>query len=218
MITRMFLALNTDDIRYFKIMCKLQNKIYIQLEKKILTTKTEIGKTCYLKLTNSKKSSERGLKEVWTHLSKDMEHSDREFLIERLEEVNKTPWRLMNDLSNGKMHMIGAMGTDHPFKYYIGSGYVLKYNREDSECFYHSIPPLRPVIKENLKSVNPTEIYLKLNTKCQIYFDNLIEQLKIKDEELDKKAKQVHDFIEFLNLTPNQVNYVLGTYLRDFKG
>ena len=69
----------------------------------------------------------------------------------------------------------------------------------------------------NLKSVNPTEICLQLSKECQTYFNNLIEQLKIKDAELDKKAQQVHDFIQFLNLTPNQVNYVLGTYLRDFK-
>ena len=203
MITRCFLAHKLDYIKFYKLMCDLQNKIYIQLEKKILTTKTEIGKTCYLKLTNSKKASERGLKEVWTHLSK----------------VAKTPWRLVNDLSNGKITMIGSHGSDHPYKYYSGAGYVLKYSRDDSECFYHPLQDYNdnkiPVFKENIKNIDIDTIYLKLNTKCQIYFDNTIEQLKIEDAELDKKAQQVQEFIEFLNLTPKQINYVLGTFLRN---
>tara|TARA_Y100000361_G_scaffold26094_1_gene21122 strand:+ start:912 stop:1556 length:645 start_codon:yes stop_codon:yes gene_type:complete len=213
----MFLAQDLEDIKFYRLMCELQDKIYIQLEKNILTTKTEIGKTCYLRFNDSKKSSERGLKEVWTHLGNAMNRDDCEFLVSKLEDRHKTPWRLMNDLSNGKMQMIGAIGTDHPFQYYKGAGYILKYNRGDDNCFYHHLSNDPPVIKENLKSVNPTEICLQLSKECQTYFNNLIEQLKIKDAELDKKAQQVHDFIQFLNLTPNQVNYVLGTYLRDFK-
>ncbi len=214
MITRTYLAKDLVDIRFYTILCNLQNHICRDINNGVLINKTPEGKKMYVKLATSKKKASKGVQEVFDYLLKFTKPDDIKFLTDRLQYLDISNVRLIEDLVSNKLLMIGSINSPSPYKYYAGAGYTYSHIKGDHNL-YHSITKSPPYLYRIPKNNDIDEIYEVLPIICKRYYDKLLRNAKIADAELDKKVSDIKQFIDFLNLTPQQTIYCLGIIITD---
>ena len=211
MIIRNVLAEDILEIEYFKLLSKFQYYILECMNDETFINRNEANKNIFVKKTNSKKCGKQGLIECYNYiLNKYFIEKERIDLEKNLKKYNIPRNKLVYDLSTKNLEMIGCEYSKNCFKYYNGSGYTLKLDKNIP--LYYNNPKKQNIYK---KLYDLDNIVNNLNSECRNYYDSSLKSIKFNDDLLDSKLEQLKDFLNFLKLDIKEKSYLLGRILTE---
>lgn len=211
MIIRNVLAEDILEIEYFKLLSKFQHYILECMNDETFINRNEANKNIFVKKCGSKKCGKHGLIECYNYiLNKYFIEKERIDLEKNLKKYNIPRNKLVYDLSTKNLEMIGCEYSKNCFKYYNGSGYTLKLDKNIP--LYYNNPKQQNIYK---KLYDLDNIVNNLNSECRNYYDSSLKSIKFNDDLLDSKLEQLKDFLNFLKLDIKEKSYLLGRILTE---
>jgi hypothetical protein len=202
------------DARFFALIGKMQDRLFQGIEQKEFIKEQYNNKKSFLKEPN-KKGGKTGLNNIYNKIVGEIfNQEEKSILFDFIDKRKISPPRLIRDLGDKRIAIIGANSTDElRHRFYLGIGYIVKGFREEE------ITKLCNRMRNMDYTADIEDIFDNSECSVKAYYNSLMKQIVQEDILFDEKLSKIRCLIDDLNLTEKEqiklVKWITYKYLKE---